>query len=81
MTARNNTNSNCFRGLCILLEEKGFLQVCIQEIRKEYFFLNRCCRLMYFDQGRRKGQAVTFIYYVRYFKGCLMYFPKWIEKS
>lgn len=36
---------------------------------------------MYFDQGRRKGQEVTFIYYVRYFKGCLMYFPKWIEKS
>lgn len=30
---------------------------------------------MYFDQGRRKGQEVTFIYSVRYFKGHLTYFP------
>lgn len=30
---------------------------------------------MYFDQGRRKGQEVTFIYYVRHFKGHLTYFP------
>lgn len=60
--------------------KKGFLQVCNQEIRKEYFFLNRCWHLMYFDQGRRKGQEVTFSYYASYFKGCLVYFLEEMEK-